>query len=1202
MTVARKLLIPALGFFALVMLGLISVNLVATTYRQDQQEADDLRRLEQVLSARLKSLENLALALATQVANDPEVQAAFAAGDRDRLVALTQSAYAQLDAEFSVPQFQFHVPPATSFLRLHQLDRYGDDLSSFRFTVVAANAEQRPVSGLEIGRGGLGMRGVVPVRYAGQHLGTVEFGLDVDQALLQALKEQFGVDWQILLSRGPAEIATFEAAASGSAGPTPDLLLQATTLPAPVYASPAIYAQALGGATPITRLSAQTREFATLAVPLRDYSGAPIGVAEIIVDRTARLQVRNSQWLLSTLVMLGVLAIGGLGVTVIATRTLRPLSALTEAATAAAGGDLSRTVIVPGRDEVARLAQAFNSMTAQIGADIGALEARVAERTHALETAQAHTQDLVLQLREASRLAGLTSFELDLATQTVVLDEVFYELLGQPVPVLEAVPITTAVARYVHPDDGARLLAEIQSRIEAGSADEFGLEARFLHASGDVRQCLLSLEVFRDAAGQAARITGAIQDVTTARQSAEILTRRAVELETVAHLATSIATIAEPAEMLRAVVDLIKPSFGLYHAHIYLLNDAGDTLVLAAGAGEAGHQMVAQKRSIPLNREQSLVARAARTRQGVIANDVRQEPDFLPHPLLPETRSELAVPLLSGEAVLGVLDVQSDRVGHFTPEDVRIQTILAAQIGVALSNARQRQVEQVNNQQLAALIQTTAEMADPQADLAGHLNVIVQNAVRLLGVDDAGLWLPVGSGELELKANVQTPALVGNRLKLGEGLSGRVFADSQPLRVNDYQAWSGRRLPNVPFHAALAVPLMWRRQPIGVLAITYSHPGRRFTDGDERVALLFAAQVAANLESARALERSERALKELDTLTRRLTREGWQGYVDQQAGERLVSVYAEAAPAAEAAGPAIVQPLVMHGEVIGQLVANAAETGEQAEVAAILEAVAQGLSAHVENLRLAEQTQLALAQTEALYAISAQVSNATDLDTVLQAVARPARESGAHSAQLWLVEDRLAGTPTTLTLAAEWGQGTAGGVGTRRSVVDLPVARGDRHSAGQVLLIGEVSSAPYLDGASRRFCADLGAQAVAVLPLVIDQRWIGNLIISWPAARTFTEGDRRLYEALTDQAAVVVNNRLLFDQTQQRADREAVINAISQKIQGTVTVQGALQAAVQELGVALKARRASVALTLEGALVSASQPAPGNGHPGRETA
>ena len=166
------------------------------------------------------------------------------------------------------------------------------------------------------------------------------------------------------------------------------------------------------------------------------------------------------------------------------------------------------------------------------------------------------------------------------------------------------------------------------------------------------------------------------------------VTDRTKALETVAEISTVTSTILESDKLLQEVVDLSKERFNLYHSHIYLLDEAGENLVLAAGAGEPGKQMVAEGRSIPLNREQSLVARAAREQKGVTVNDVTLERDFLPNPLLPETRSELAVPMIVGEKVIGVFDVQSDVIGRFTDADIAVQATLASQVASAVQNAR----------------------------------------------------------------------------------------------------------------------------------------------------------------------------------------------------------------------------------------------------------------------------------------------------------------------------------------------------------------------------------------------------------------------------------------------------------------------------------------------------------------------------------
>ncbi|MCA9904484.1 MAG: GAF domain-containing protein, partial [Anaerolineae bacterium] len=174
-----------------------------------------------------------------------------------------------------------------------------------------------------------------------------------------------------------------------------------------------------------------------------------------------------------------------------------------------------------------------------------------------------------------------------------------------------------------------------------------------------------------------------------AQQQAEAqMRRRASELETVGIVSATISTILNSEELLDTVADLTKDSFGLYHAHIYLLDETRENLVLVAGAGEPGRIMKSRGHHIPYNHPNSLVARTARSSHGVIVNDVTQEPSFLPNPLLPDTRSEMVVPLIVGSDLIGVLDVQADKVGHFTDDDMLVESTLAAQIAVAVQNAR----------------------------------------------------------------------------------------------------------------------------------------------------------------------------------------------------------------------------------------------------------------------------------------------------------------------------------------------------------------------------------------------------------------------------------------------------------------------------------------------------------------------------------
>ncbi len=257
-------------------------------------------------------------------------------------------------------------------------------------------------------------------------------------------------------------------------------------------------------------------------------------------------------------------------------------------------------------------------------------------------------------------------------------------------------------------------------RVSIGSRDEIGTLATNMNTMADQLQELVgTLE---------ARIASRTRD-----------------LQIAVDVNAQISTILQVDRLLQDVVDLTKERFGLYHAHIYLVDQSGDNLILESGAGHVGRQMVAQKRAIALNNTQSIVANAARTRRGVIINNVRQSATFLSNPLLPDTRSELAVPLVARGQLLGVLDVQSDEVDYFTPEVLAVMELMAGQIATALSNARLYEVSERTSRHERAL-----GNIDRRIQTATSVDEILQVTARELG---KALRVPYSAIELQLPQN-----------------------------------------------------------------------------------------------------------------------------------------------------------------------------------------------------------------------------------------------------------------------------------------------------------------------------------------------------------------------------------------------------------------------------------------------------------------
>lgn len=191
---------------------------------------------------------------------------------------------------------------------------------------------------------------------------------------------------------------------------------------------------------------------------------------------------------------------------------------------------------------------------------------------------------------------------------------------------------------------------------------------------------------------------------------------RTKALATSAEVSRRLATILDPRQLVSEVVNEVRTAFDYYYAQIYLLDEAGENLVIAGGTGEAGASMLARGHSVPVGR--GLVGRAADTNVSVLVPDVSQEEGWLPNEMLPETKTEAAVPISVGDQVLGVLDVQHNLVNGLTAEDVILLESLAGQVAISLQNAR------------------SYEESRSQAEMEALVNVIGQKIQRTTSVEE----------------------------------------------------------------------------------------------------------------------------------------------------------------------------------------------------------------------------------------------------------------------------------------------------------------------------------------------------------------------------------------------------------------------------------------------------------------------------------
>jgi methyl-accepting chemotaxis protein len=315
-----------------------------------ESELRELEGLYNIAQGELASKGELAKAMATVVAATPEIQQEFAAGQRDALAERTVPLFQQLKKDYAVRQFQFHTPPATSFLRAHKPEKFGDDLSSFRKTVVETNKTRVPISGLEKGVAGLGIRGLMPIVNQGQHVGSVEFGLSFGQSFFDAFKDQYDVEIALYIPEGSA----FKAFGTtmGDQEPVDQQTLQ----------------QALSGTAVNTSQTLNELPFNVYSHEVQDFSGNSVGVLVLAKDRS--FYVDQVNYIRNASISIGVFALLlGLAISWAIGRSISsPIRTAYEAMRdiARGEGDLTRRLDTSGSDEVSQLSEAFNQFAEKI--------------------------------------------------------------------------------------------------------------------------------------------------------------------------------------------------------------------------------------------------------------------------------------------------------------------------------------------------------------------------------------------------------------------------------------------------------------------------------------------------------------------------------------------------------------------------------------------------------------------------------------------------------------------------------------------------------------------------------------------------------------------------------------------------------------------------------------------------------------------
>ncbi|TEU19982.1 MAG: GAF domain-containing protein [Anaerolineales bacterium] len=333
--------------------------------------------------------------------------------------------------------------------------------------------------------------------------------------------------------------------------------------------------------------------------------------------------------------------------------------------------------------------------------------------------------------------------------------------------------------------------------------------------------------------------------------------KRALQLETVREVSQKIVSILNLDELLAQVVELIQQRFGYYHVQVFLNNPDNQWTVFRAGTGRTGEVMVKGSHQLKIG-EEGIVGWVASSGEFLLSNDVSKEPHFLPHPALPDTKAELAIPLPLGERILGILDVQSERVNAFEESDLFVLQSLADQVAIAIENAR---LYTMTDQALAKRLEELAIMQEIDRQLNATLDYdrvmdfTLDCAIQMTGADGGIISIVDQEQRAMLFLATQGHPLEDESFRrqswpLNQGIVGRVVRTRQPVLVSDVTQDPDYVSAISETRSQLTVPILREGRVMGVISVEGSKLAA--FDGDDLIFMTRLADHAAiAIENAR---------------------------------------------------------------------------------------------------------------------------------------------------------------------------------------------------------------------------------------------------------------------------------------------------------------------------------------------------------------
>ena len=586
---------------------------------------------------------------------------------------------------------------------------------------------------------------------------------------------------------------------------------------------------------------------------------------------------------------------------------------------------------------------------------------------------------------------------------------------------------------------------------------------------------------------------------------------------------------------------------------------------------------------------------------GYSVDDFMNEPNLFTHLVSPEDQAaweehmrtyHTAHGLESGEIDMRIINRNGetrwfnhvcravhDQQGHWlgrraSNRDITDRMILQQEIQESLER-RGRQVQITT--QIAQSISSATDLGDLYQRVViqvkeqfgyYHAQILrydpVQNAVVLV----------TGYGEVGAKMME-----FGHTLPMGTGLIGTAASTGQtvlrPALRNDPDWRPNPLLPDTK--GEIAIPIKLGETILGVLDVQ-SDTADALSSDDQLLLEGLCGQIAVTIESTRLRQEMNERLEEINRLYQAMRHEGWKAY--QQTEKTAAGFMFDQMGVIPVSNENLAQEFFANlpiaipgGEVVGNLaVADDPQRPLTPEERDLLGQITEQIALALESARLFDQTQLALAQSEKLFEASRSLTQATDLQELVHATINTLNIPSINRAILTIFHYDSTGSVESLDIIANWWNGQGHEVTKIGTHYPLEVIRVMPMFVSQTpVFFNDTYTDERVDKVTLELVQRLNLRSVGVLPLHVGSQQIGALVLEGEEPHSFTQDETRLFTALAPQISTVLENRRQYERAQKQAERESMLNTISQKIQSATTVEAVLQIAARELGHALGA-------------------------------